>query len=109
MLQGDGVRIGVIDSGINPENPSFADIGGDGYDHVNPKGRFYGVCDPSQADYDATFPCNDKLIGVYEFLDAQADRTDMRFGVLRFGTYQRPPAAQAHTARFDNLDLVFLA
>lgn len=70
---GEGVVVGIIDSGINPSNPSFADVGGDGYDHTNPKGKLYGVCDPAMvpgpavAPYDATFPCNDKLIGAWGF------------------------------------------
>ncbi|WMS92518.1 S8 family serine peptidase [Pseudoalteromonas sp. HL-AS1] len=35
---GEGVIIGVIDSGVNTDHDSFADIGGDGYDHTNPWG-----------------------------------------------------------------------
>jgi subtilisin family serine protease len=64
--RGEGVIIGVIDTGINPSNPSFADIGPiDGYDHVNPRGagNYVGVCDPGDPLYDSSFPCNDKLIG----------------------------------------------
>ena len=78
---GEGMIVGIIDSGINPSNPSFADIGGDGYDHTNPfgAGNYVGVCDSAQAEdgdtkgYDATFPCNDKLIGAwgYNSVDAQ--------------------------------------
>lgn len=63
---GEGIVIGVIDTGINPANPSFADIGGDGYDHDNPRGRYYGFCDPAHPDYTASFACNDKLIGAYD-------------------------------------------
>ena len=29
---GEGVIIGIIDSGVNTDHPSFADVGGDGYD-----------------------------------------------------------------------------
>ena len=67
--QGEGVIIGVIDTGINPSNPSFADVGGDGYDHTNPwgSGNYVGVCDPGNSSYDATFPCNDKLIGAWGY------------------------------------------
>ncbi len=72
---GEGIIVGIIDSGINPANPSFADIGGDGYDHTNPfgSGNYVGVCDPTNAGddevkpYDPTFACNDKLIGAWGF------------------------------------------
>ncbi|MBT8100529.1 MAG: S8 family serine peptidase, partial [Gammaproteobacteria bacterium] len=60
---GEGVVAGVIDTGINYDHPSFADVGDDGYDHSNPKGQFYGVCDPVTG-----LPfCNEKLIGYYDF------------------------------------------
>ncbi|MCL7488240.1 MAG: S8 family serine peptidase [Desulfobulbaceae bacterium] len=65
--KGEGVVIGVIDTGINPANPSFADVGGDGYDHSNPRARRYGFCDSDHPEYDPAFPCNDKLIGAYDF------------------------------------------
>ncbi len=61
--KGERVVVGVIDTGINHDHPSFADIGGDGYDHRNPRGRFYGLCDPVTGK---PF-CNDKLIGVWDF------------------------------------------
>ncbi len=72
---GEGIVVGIIDTGINPSNPSFADIGGDGYDHVNPNGAgdYKGVCDSTHTGtveikgYDATFPCNDKLIGAWGY------------------------------------------
>lgn len=68
---GEGIIIGVIDTGINPSNPSFADVGSDGYDHTNPwgAGNYVGVCDPGNPDYDPTFPCNDKLIGAWGYSD----------------------------------------
>lgn len=63
--KGEGVIIGIIDSGINHAHPSFADVGGDGHDHENPYGDdiYTGVCasDPAFADF-----CNDKLIGAYD-------------------------------------------
>ena len=73
-VRGEGVVIGTIDTGINPSNPSFADVGDDGYDHTNPlgAGNFLGVCNednPAEAGgFDPTFPCNDKLIGAYDFI-----------------------------------------
>ena len=59
----------MIDTGINPDHASFADIGGDGYDHTNPwgSGNYAGVCDPGDPTYDPTFPCNDKLIGAWGY------------------------------------------
>ena len=72
---GEGIVIGTIDTGISPANPSFADVGDDGYDHENPfgAGNYFGVCDPANTEqYDPDFVCNDKLIGAYGFLDPGA-------------------------------------
>ena len=68
--QGEGIVVGIIDSGINPENPSFAATGSDGYTHVNPYGSgvYVGACDPANGEqYQPEFLCNDKLIGAYDF------------------------------------------
>lgn len=61
---GEGIIIGVIDSGVNTDSASFADVGGDGYDHTNPwgAGKYVGDC---AADFAAL--CNDKLIGVHSY------------------------------------------
>lgn len=63
--KGEGVIIGVIDTGINYEHISFADVGADGYDHQNPwgKGVYVGACQTSIGI------CNDKLIGAWDFVD----------------------------------------
>ena len=63
--RGEGVVVGIIDTGINPVSSSFAAVGGDGYAHINPKGKYFGVCDPAEPVFDASFPCNDKLIGAW--------------------------------------------
>lgn len=68
--KGEGIVVGIIDTGINPYSLSFANIGADGYVHSNPRGKFYGVCDPANISlYDPTFPCNNKLIGAWDFAD----------------------------------------
>lgn len=67
--KGEGVLIGVIDSGINMDHPSFADVGGDGYNHTNPRGagNYVGWCNPANPKYSPSYPCNDKLIGVWSY------------------------------------------
>ena len=70
---GEGVVFGILDSGANFDHPSFADVGGDGYDHTNPlgSGNYLGVCDPTNTDqFLATYTCNDKIIGGYDFVNA---------------------------------------
>jgi subtilisin family serine protease len=62
--RGEGVIIGVIDSGVNHDHPSFADIAEiGGYDHTNPNGagNYFGLCVATPS------LCNDKLIGSYNF------------------------------------------
>ncbi|MBW8192212.1 S8 family serine peptidase [Neiella marina] len=63
--KGEGVIVGIIDTGINAAHPSFADVGADGYDHTNPLGEgvYLGDC----VEY-AKF-CNDKLIGIVSYSD----------------------------------------
>ena len=62
---GQGVKLGVLDTGIWPEHPMLADPG-----IPNPGGGPY-ACDfgLSGDTYDDAFACNDKLIGAYAFLD----------------------------------------
>ncbi len=68
---GEGMVVGIIDSGINHDHPSFAAVSQPGepeeYTHINPlgTGNFIGFCadNPTSPDY----ACNDKLIGAYEF------------------------------------------
>jgi subtilisin family serine protease len=56
---GDGVVIGVIDSGIWPEHPSFASLG------KGPIPTFSGICQAGE-QFPAT-SCNDKVIGARYF------------------------------------------
>jgi hypothetical protein len=62
---GEGVIVGVLDTGIWPEHPSWNDPG---IDH--PGGTFgceFG--DGSDPELGDPFECSDKLIGAYAFLD----------------------------------------
>lgn len=77
--KGEGIIIGVIDTGINFDSPSFAEVGPvDGYVHVNPNGsgNYLGWCDPGNPNYDASYTCNDKLIGAWDYADDTGDESD---------------------------------
>lgn len=92
--QGEGIVIGVLDTGIALDHPSFADLGGDGYNHVNPRGsgNYVGWCNPANADYDATLHCNDKLIGVWSWPDSGNNPRDDQ----GHGTHTASTAAGNH-------------
>ncbi len=74
---GEGVVIGIIDSGVNYTHPSFSDLGegippGQGdWDHVNPYPAQLGLCS------DEAVKCNDKLVGVYDFVQDDPATTDV--------------------------------
>ncbi len=76
--RGEGMVVGVIDTGIFLGHASFADVGGDGYNHVNPRGagNYVGWCNPSNPHYDLSLECNDKVIGVWSFPDSGANPHD---------------------------------
>lgn len=75
---GEGVVVGIIDSGLNitDNHPSFAELGGDGFQVVNPLGAgvFRGWCDSADPNFDPALQCNGKVIGAYSFTqDATPD------------------------------------
>ena len=66
--RGEGMVVGIIDSGINFGAPSFAATGPvDGYVHANPfgSGVYAGTCATGGVDVGR---CNSKLIGGYDFV-----------------------------------------
>ncbi|QSB13752.1 S8 family serine peptidase [Natronosporangium hydrolyticum] len=77
--RGEGVIVGVLDTGVNPHHPSFAAVDGDGYQHTNPYGEgvYAGVCDPAHPQHDEI--CNDKLIGAWAMTGTSA-RDDNNHG-----------------------------
>lgn len=64
--RGEGVVVGIIDTGINASHPSFAAIAADGFVHTNPAGQFFGLCQNNPAR------CNAKLIGIWDFTNEGA-------------------------------------
>jgi subtilisin family serine protease len=63
--KGEGIVVGIIDTGINPSHAAFQEISESGtsnqYTHTNPRGTTFGLCN-SQT-------CNNKLIGIYDHTD----------------------------------------
>ncbi|HET7922398.1 MAG TPA: S8 family serine peptidase, partial [Gammaproteobacteria bacterium] len=90
--EGEGIVVADLDTGINSGNASFATTGPkDGFVTQNPlgTGKYLGVCDPDNASdgtladaknwpqtYNATFHCNDKLIGAYTYTLASGNDPD---------------------------------
>jgi len=92
---GEGVVIGVIDSGINTDHRSFAATGDDGYTVVNPlgDGNFIGDCVT-----DATL-CNSKLIGVRSYAQVIDNYLDPIFaGITRPANGEDYDGHGSHTA-----------
>lgn len=85
---GEGTVIGIIDTGINTDHPSFAATGGDGYTHINPLGvdTYLGDCETSPE------LCNDKLIGVYSYPEITDSFSDPVFDE------SRPPTGEDYNS-----------
>lgn len=60
--RGEGMVIGIIDTGINVRHPAFAEVDAEGYRHINPKPRRFGLCNSSMAEF-----CSGKLIGIHDY------------------------------------------
>jgi subtilisin family serine protease len=82
--KGEGMIVGVIDTGIWPEHPSFTDDGS----YPPPPAAWGGYCQPP-ADGQNYYFCNNKLIGAQFFLEAY---------VAAVGYYN----GDFHSARDDN-------
>jgi len=73
--QGEGMILGILDSGINTTHPSFAPTGDDDFTVTNPlgAGNHLGNCNPDGPPTGTQVNCNDKLIGAYGFADGPED------------------------------------
>jgi len=69
--RGEGTVLGVIDTGVNWES-IFFDVSQSSLTITNPRGQFFGLC----TDASLEIPCNDKLIGVYDFTDEDTNGFD---------------------------------
>jgi hypothetical protein len=91
-IKGEGVIIGIIDTGIWPENPSFADDGS--YSDPAELG-WQGACD---AGTDETFTCNNKLVGARYFGDSFSSRYDIQYALGEFDSPRDADGHGSHTA-----------
>lgn len=94
--KGEGIIVGIVDTGVNTDHPSFADVGGDGYDHTNPLGSGKYVGDCTKADFASL--CNDKLIGVRSYPVITDIYTSGELGAKRPATGEDYAGHGSHTA-----------
>jgi len=94
--KGEGIIMGIVDTGVNTDHPSFADIGGDGYDHTNPWGAGKYVGDCTKAGFDTL--CNDKLIGVRSYPVITDTFTSDELGATRPAIGEDYQGHGSHTA-----------
>jgi subtilisin family serine protease len=102
-LDGEGVIVGVIDTGIWPEHPSFADDGTYPDPGIVLDDTVYPTCDFGNTAHhpdDAAFACNNKLIGARQMLStyravigADADEFDSARDDNGHGTHTASTAA----------------
>lgn len=86
-IKGEDVVVGIIDTGIWPENPSFSDDGS--YSDPSTLG-WLGACD---SGLDETFNCNNKLIGARYFKDSFETVYDIQY---ELGEVESPRDAAGH-------------
>ncbi len=67
---GDGVVVGVLDTGIWPEHPSFSDPDPSGKAYTKPAGWHGTSCEFGNTEdaNDPAFTCNNKLVGAERFM-----------------------------------------
>ncbi|MEV0270081.1 S8 family peptidase [Hamadaea sp. NPDC050747] len=73
---GEGVIVGVIDSGIWPESASFAPLSEPRPDAKTIAAKWHGTCD---SGVEAPVPCNNKLIGARYYREGFPEIEDFEF------------------------------
>lgn len=63
---GEGMLVGILDTGINFDHPSFSDTPEDEYVYEW-AGEYLGVCNPITGVPAYAAACNEKLVGAYSF------------------------------------------
>jgi hypothetical protein len=80
---GEGVIVGVVDSGVWPESPSFAALPEPRPDADVIAAKWNGICDPGQATNGDPVTCNNKLIGARWYDFGGVDIVDPEFASPR--------------------------
>lgn len=89
-IKGDGVIVGILDTGISPDNSSFADDGS----YTDPAGLGWsGECDQGSEAEGDSFACNNKLIGARFFNNSFKDSYDLQLGL---GEVESPRDVDGH-------------
>ncbi|MFB2652937.1 S8 family serine peptidase [Shewanella seohaensis] len=79
--KGEGIIVGIVDTGINSDHRSFAAVGDDGYKHSNPWGAGNYIGDCTKSGFETM--CNDKLIGVRSYPVITDNFTSGVYGATR--------------------------
>ncbi|GAA0809905.1 hypothetical protein GCM10009111_00010 [Colwellia asteriadis] len=91
-IKGEDIVIGIIDTGIWPENPSFSDDGS--YSDPSTLG-WLGACD---SGLDEAFSCNNKLIGARYFKDSFENAYDIQYDLGEIDSPRDASGHGSHTA-----------
>ncbi|GAB3034190.1 S8 family serine peptidase [Bowmanella dokdonensis] len=89
-IKGEDVVVGIVDTGIWPENPSFADDGS--YSDPTDIG-WTGTCDAGVEADAGTFNCNNKLIGARYFKAGFEAAYEVQYAL---GEFESPRDADGH-------------
>ncbi|KGJ89200.1 S8 family serine peptidase [Colwellia psychrerythraea] len=91
-IKGEGVIIGIIDTGVWPENDSFADDGS----YTDPADLgWQGACDTGT---DEDFSCNNKLIGARYFDASFSSQYEVQYALGEFDSPRDADGHGSHTA-----------
>ncbi|RDV24446.1 serine protease [Alteromonas aestuariivivens] len=94
-IKGEDVIVGILDTGITPENPSFADDGS--YSDPATLG-WSGICDAGEETEAGTFNCNNKLIGARYFKETFEQYYELQTGLGEIISPRDSDGHGSHTA-----------
>jgi len=93
---GEGVIVGILDTGIWPEHPSFSDPDASGTAYPAPSPPARGCQFGGGANPGSPFACNNKLIGAYRFMAAYEQCADRGECAMPAGDYTSSRDSDGH-------------